>query len=177
MEAQRVYCQLGTTFLNGSCLQELIQITHNLRGYFLVLSWLGRPSGRAPVWASSITFRHTTFGRTPLDEWWAHRRDLYLATYNTHKRKISMPPAGFKPTVPSSKRPQTHALDRAAIGIGCRNYCARIEVCNLDFSFFLGTYVVLLNERNCGIYLYSDLPSWPDIIRKIKWRSTRRPGH
>ena len=28
-----------------------------------------------------------------------------------------MPPAGFEPTVPSSKRPQTHALDRAAAGI------------------------------------------------------------
>jgi hypothetical protein len=32
---------------------------------------------------------------------------------NTHKRQISMPPAGFKPTIP-----QTHALDRAATGIG-----------------------------------------------------------
>jgi hypothetical protein len=29
-----------------------------------------------------------------------------------------MPPAGFEPTIPASKRPQTHALDRAATGIG-----------------------------------------------------------
>jgi hypothetical protein len=29
-----------------------------------------------------------------------------------------MPPAGFEPTTPTSKRPQTHALDRAATGIG-----------------------------------------------------------
>jgi hypothetical protein len=29
-----------------------------------------------------------------------------------------MPPAGFKPTIPASARPQTHALDRAATGIG-----------------------------------------------------------
>jgi len=28
-----------------------------------------------------------------------------------------MPPAGFEPTVPESKRWQTHALDRAAAGI------------------------------------------------------------
>jgi len=28
--------------------------------------------------------RCTTIGRTPLDEWSAHRRDLYLITYNTH---------------------------------------------------------------------------------------------
>jgi hypothetical protein len=29
-----------------------------------------------------------------------------------------MPPVGFKPTIPVSERPQTHALDRAATGIG-----------------------------------------------------------
>jgi hypothetical protein len=28
-----------------------------------------------------------------------------------------MPPAGFEPTIPGSKRPQTHALERAATGI------------------------------------------------------------
>jgi hypothetical protein len=29
-----------------------------------------------------------------------------------------MPPAGFEPTTPESERPKTHALDRAATGIG-----------------------------------------------------------
>ena len=29
-----------------------------------------------------------------------------------------MPPAGFEPTIPASKRPQTQALDRAATGVG-----------------------------------------------------------
>jgi hypothetical protein len=29
-----------------------------------------------------------------------------------------MPPAGFEPTIPVSEQPQTHALDRAATGIG-----------------------------------------------------------
>ena len=33
-----------------------------------------------------ITFRHTTIGRTPLDEGSARRRDLYLTTHNTRKR-------------------------------------------------------------------------------------------
>jgi hypothetical protein len=33
----------------------------------------------------------TTVGRTPLDEWSARRRDLYLTTYNTHNRQTSMP--------------------------------------------------------------------------------------
>ena len=29
-----------------------------------------------------------------------------------------MPPAGFEPAIPASERPQSHALDRAAAGIG-----------------------------------------------------------
>jgi hypothetical protein len=29
-----------------------------------------------------------------------------------------MPPAGFEPTIPARERPQKHALDRAATGIG-----------------------------------------------------------
>jgi len=29
-----------------------------------------------------------------------------------------MPPAGIKPIIPGSERPQTHALDRAATGTG-----------------------------------------------------------
>jgi hypothetical protein len=33
-----------------------------------------------------------------------------------------MPPAGFEPTVPASKRPQTHALDHAAAGIAVNVY-------------------------------------------------------
>jgi len=56
-----------------------------------------------------------------LDEWPASRRDLYLTTHNTHKRQTSMPPAGFQPPIPVSEGPQTHALDRAATGIGPLN--------------------------------------------------------
>ena len=29
-----------------------------------------------------------------------------------------MSPAGFEPTIPASEKPQTHALDREAAGIG-----------------------------------------------------------
>jgi hypothetical protein len=43
----------------------------------------------------TITLRHTTLGRTPLDEWSARRIDLYLTTHNTHNRQTSMPPVFF----------------------------------------------------------------------------------
>ena len=39
------------------------------------------------------TQRRSTVGRTPLDEWSARRRDLYLTTHHTHNRQISMPQA------------------------------------------------------------------------------------
>jgi hypothetical protein len=80
-----------------------------------------------PLWArtSSLsrvqghTQTHDTWW-TPLWEWSFRRRDLYLTTHNTHKTDIqsSSPPAGFKPAIPASERPQTHALGHAATGIG-----------------------------------------------------------
>jgi uncharacterized protein YjbI with pentapeptide repeats len=64
-------------------------------------------------------------GRTPLDEWSARRRGLYLhrttKTYK-HNRQTSMPLAGFEPATPATKRPQTYALERVATGIGTLHY-------------------------------------------------------
>jgi hypothetical protein len=68
-------------------------------------------------------YRHITLGRIPLDEGPARSRDLYLTTHNTHKRQTSMPPMGFEPTILVSERPQTHALDRTATGIGSPMGC------------------------------------------------------
>jgi len=62
------------------------------------------------------TQRRNTVGRTPLEEWSARRRDLYLTTQNTHNRHTSMLPVGFEPTVLAGEGPQTYALDRAATG-------------------------------------------------------------
>ena len=45
------------------------------------------------------TQRRSTVGRTPLDEWSARRRDVYLTTHDTHNRQISMPPVGLEPTI------------------------------------------------------------------------------
>jgi hypothetical protein len=84
--------------------------------------WLDSPIW---AWASSFRrgftityFRHTTVGRTPLDQGPARRRDLYLTTHNPHNRQISMTPVGFEPTILVSERPKTHDLDRTAKGIG-----------------------------------------------------------
>jgi hypothetical protein len=51
------------------------------------------------------TQRRTTIGRTPLDEWSARRRDLYLTTHDNHNRQTSMPPVEFEPTISLGERP------------------------------------------------------------------------
>jgi hypothetical protein len=52
-------------------------------------SWFEGQNGSRPPhrWSFEIKFRHITLGRTPLDEWSASRRDLYLTTRNNHKRQ------------------------------------------------------------------------------------------
>jgi len=80
----------------------------------------------SPQWARASYFtrfldhtqRRTAVGRTPLDEWSARRRDIYLTTHNTHNRQTSMPPAGFDTIISAGERPQTYALDLAATGTG-----------------------------------------------------------
>ena len=63
------------------------------------------------------TQRRTTVGRTPLDEWSALRRDLYLTTHDTHNTQISMPLVGFEPTISTGERPQAAHLLRSWVRI------------------------------------------------------------
>ena len=71
--------------------------------------------------------RVATVGRTPLDEWSARRRDLYLTTQDTHNRQTPMPPVEFEPLISASERSQTHALDDAATGIGHLSCASKIH--------------------------------------------------
>jgi hypothetical protein len=124
---------LGLTTLPPSCTDCLEIWEPQPHGTFRAYSGLYREfftffsTAQQPPWgprpphlfeASRPHFRHTTLGRTPLDEGAARRRDLYLTTHNTHNRQTYMPPAGFEPTIPITERPQTHALERTATEIG-----------------------------------------------------------
>jgi hypothetical protein len=51
----------------------------------------------------SHSHTHTTLGRTPMDEWSALRRDLYLTKRNTHKRVTSVPPGRIRTRNPSKR--------------------------------------------------------------------------
>jgi len=69
------------------------------------------------------TQRHTTLGRTPLDEWSARRRDLYLTTHNTqHSQQTNIhSPGGIRTQDSAGERSRTYALDRANTGTGKRS--------------------------------------------------------
>jgi hypothetical protein len=71
-----------------------------LRGYVCLFLARQPPRGPGPPHSRGFfdhTQRCTTVGRTPLDEWSARRRDLYLTTHNTHNRRTSMPTGGIGP--------------------------------------------------------------------------------
>ena len=97
------------------------------------------PSGpRPPPYRGfKITLRHTTLGRTALDEWSARCRDLYPTTHNTHKRQTSTPAMGFESTIPASEWPQTHASDRVATGIGHKIFMTKTIVSKVHISKLL----------------------------------------
>jgi len=59
----------------------------------------------------------TTVVRTPLDEWSAQRRDLYLTTHDAHNRQISMPQVGFEPMTSAGERSQASHLLRSWVWI------------------------------------------------------------
>ena len=121
------HCYMFRSFWPSSGIKYMIFKTQNKMHIYIYIYiyifffwlWLCDPTR---VMASSFTRfldhtqRRTTVRRTPLDEWSARRRDLYLTTHNTHNRQISMPPVEFEPIISAGERPQTYALDRAATG-------------------------------------------------------------
>jgi hypothetical protein len=91
--------------VRGNFLQkQRTEISIRIQHFFL--PWRNSPSEPKPPHYRefTITLRPTTLGRTPLDEWSARRRDLYLTTHDNHTRQISIPPAGFEPTIPASNQ-------------------------------------------------------------------------
>ena len=111
-------------FNRGLVLNEGIFYTALLNTFFFFVWRCGPAGAMAYSFLRFIdhTQRRITVGRTPLDEWLARRRDLYLTTHNTHNRQTSMPSVGFETTIAAGERPQSYALDRAVTGTGITEY-------------------------------------------------------
>jgi hypothetical protein len=61
-----------------------------------------------------------------------------------------MPPVGFKPTMSAGERPQTYALDRAAIGTG-RSVLYKFFIFLTTFSGLLWLFIFCFNLIHCII--------------------------
>jgi hypothetical protein len=88
-------CQCKESFLRwkGLSMQEVVEVGLYLHSYFVstndtFFNGPTAPSGPRPAYyrGFTITLRHTTLGKTPLDEWSARRRNLYLTTHNTYNK-------------------------------------------------------------------------------------------
>jgi hypothetical protein len=122
-------------------------------------------------WLYSPNRALTSSFETPLDEWSARRRGLYLHRTTQHinirDKQTSMPRAEFEPAIPATKRPQTHALDRAATGIGRSNFCGG------------KTHTYERGERlNVQIHiLFCGDNSWTVALRQIKFGAVKDRGY
>ena len=76
-----------------------------------------------------------------------------------------MLPVGFKPTIPTSERPQTHALDRAATGTGTsssigaqKSQCYTVIMPRKEMY----TTVIMEHNYNCTNFILPVLDYWPE---------------
>ena len=102
-------------------------------------------SGPGSTHYQGFIIRHTTIGRTPLDERSVQSWGLYLTTHNIHKKQTSMSSAGFELTIPASEGPQTHDLD-PNFNNTCTNNTpnpaaarSKAWVCEISFAGIVGS--------------------------------------
>ena len=131
------------------CLCVVIPYIYIIYIYYLLYYFLWRCSPTRAMASSFLRFldhtqRRTTVGRTPLDEWSARRRDLYLTTHNTHNRQTSMPQAGFEHRRSQQRRaaadrrlrPRGH-WDRHVISWHSQGHARERNVPSFESFFFL----------------------------------------
>jgi hypothetical protein len=130
--------------------------------------------------ASHWRFRNLkTHGRTPLDQWWARSRRLYLHSTTQHRNTKTNIHAssGIRTHDPSNQEAKTYVSDRAAAGTGWNwiislnnlTYCQYSDimlywvkyVCAITASGVPGGNFVSMN-------LFSTLCGW--LAQRLGWR-------
>jgi hypothetical protein len=116
------YSENHTKYINTVCWQNtIIKYSKSDTYIFFFLRRCCPKRAMASVFRFlDHTQRGTTVGRTPLDEWSARRRSLYL--HNQRKRRTSISSVGIEPAIPAIERLQTYTLQRTANRIGTSCY-------------------------------------------------------
>jgi hypothetical protein len=102
-------------------------------------------TAQQPLFGQSLLIIETSRSHTDTPHpvgllWTSDRPD---AAHNTHKKQTSTPLVGFETTIPENKRPDTHALDHVATGMG-PYFILPILI--------LSTYIITIYTR-CSFYL------------------------
>ena len=99
-----ISCSYSLAIVDGREVQHEISVFSHI---------VTAPSGPGPPHNRGLTAppKHTTLGRTPLDECSARNIALFL-THNNQKRQTFMSPAEFELVVPTSERPLGSAKNK-----------------------------------------------------------------
>ena len=131
-----------------------------------VLLW-----GKSPSRTSMLRFLDHTQLDTHTESvellWTRDQLGAEVATHTTHtkhKKRISMPSAGFEPAIPATERPMTYALDGMATWMGgsllCRQHILTLGV----------TFVVKFNLKIEKRLVYN-------LLMKLSFSQTQHSKH
>jgi hypothetical protein len=113
--------------------------------------------GRLIVRGFTITLRHTTLGRTPLDEWSARRRDLYLTTHNTRDRhpcpRRDSNPQSQQAATDRRLRPRGH-WDRLWMNFTVTQFPSHVSSSPFAVSVHTITNLPLFLSMSCSFVLW-----------------------
>jgi hypothetical protein len=141
----------------NSCKKNYAIYNHNRyfdwRGTSFFFTWPNSPpSGPRPPHCRGFMITDTPHSIGLL--WSSDQSDVETFTWQHTTLTADMPPAGFEFTIPASEQPQTHALNRAASGIGS--------------IFFSSLKLMVITESTC----LTDIKVWSILYsqRVQKWR-------
>jgi hypothetical protein len=115
--------------------------------------WTGTPHYRG----FTITHRHTTLGRNPLEEWSAWCRDLYLKTHSTDNRQTSTPRRDSNPQSQHSSGRTPTPYNARPLGWPCSRHIIFIKYLHsFLYICWLHCHIKLLNDwswiiENCSV--------------------------
>ena len=119
-----------------------------------------------------ITLRHSTLGRTPVDEGSARSRDLYLTTHNTEQETDIHAPGGIRTRNPSKRAVADSRLRP-------RGHCDRpdmlyvMQECLFGLKCNHGMYTAFLRDFTTYRYTWSDLGRVLHLCLTVCWSVSR----
>ena len=134
-------------------------------------SWFDSPSGPGPHRHGrfEITLKYTTLGRTPLDERSGRRRDIYLKTHNTKKKKETHchAPSGIRTFNPSWRASAYHLAHYVLIMLPSSSFHEQeMPVVNYVvavYCLWFGLFVL----RRMAVLLFEYMTVWHYVLNVV----------